>query len=348
MATIRKLPSGKWQVLVRRKGHRPQTKSFFARLDAEKWSRTIESDLDRGVFLDRSTAETTTLGELIDRYLVEVTPGKKSAKQERQRLLYLKQHFGPLSAATLQSRHIAEWRDKRLKSGKAGSTVVKEINSLSHLIDTAIKDWGIGLSHNPAHLIRKPKQARGRCRRLDAVEEQYLLTASKTGRSPLLGPLLMFAVETGMRLGELLSLDWYGISIPSRTAILNETKNGEERLVPLSTRAIAILHSIPRHLTDCRVFWTWKQADSFEHVWKANLKRAKRLYVEDCISSNREPDQQFLADIRFHDLRHEAVSRLFEKDLNVMEVASISGHKTLQMLKRYTHLKADHLLAKIG
>jgi hypothetical protein len=116
---------------VQRKRRVPQVSTFFSRSDAEKWGRLIESEIDRGIFLDRSEAESTTIGQLIDRYIEEVTPRKKSAKADKQCLLYLKRFFGLLSPAALQSHHIAAWRDRRLKEGRAGSTVIKRSTAFS-------------------------------------------------------------------------------------------------------------------------------------------------------------------------------------------------------------------------
>ena len=142
--------------------------------------------------------------------------------------------------------------------------------------------------------------------------------------------MVRFAIETGMRMGEMLSLEWRYVDMAQRVATLPDTKTGDARQVPLSTAAIAELSALPRHIKNGRVFWTWSRADSLENAWRRAVKAAG------------------IEDLRFHDLRHEAVSRLFELGLNPMEVAAISGHKTLQMLKRYTHLRAAELALKIG
>ena len=130
--------------------------------------------------------------------------------------------------------------------------------------------------------------------------------------------------------GDTLSLTWRNVDMAQRIATLPDTKTGDARQVPLSTAAVAAVSSLPRHISDGRVFWTWQRADSLENAWRRAVKRAG------------------IEDLRFHDLRHEAVSRLFELGLNPMEVASISGHKTLQMLKRYTHLRASELVKKLA
>jgi len=273
MATITKTQSDTFKVQIRKIGIPAITKTCKTKAEALKWARLIESEIDRGVFIDRTEAEKTTIGELIDRYIQEVTPLKRSAKNDKQRMQFLKKHFGHYIVSQLQSKHIASYRDKRLAEGKQGSTVIKEIGSLSHLIDISIKDWGIPLINNVVTLVRKPKQARGRDRRLTEGEEEILLQAAMNSNASLLAPIITLALETGMRLGELLSLDWNNIDLKKQTALLSITKNGESRTVPLSKRAIETLNNIPRKINDSRVFWTWLRADSFENTWRRMLNK---------------------------------------------------------------------------
>ncbi len=330
MATIRQYNNARWQAIVRRKGQPVLSKTFGTKFEAERWSRLTESEIDRGVFVDRTEAERTTVGDLIDRYLSEVTPNKKSARSETQRLRFLKGLLGHHTASNFQSKHVASFRDTRLREGKAGATVIKELNSLSHIIDTAMRDWGLPLQSNPVRLVRRPAAGRGRERRLNSHEEARLRSACSESGAPLLHAALVLALETGMRLGELLALEWQHIDTRKRVATLLDTKNGEVRRVPLSTRAAEALLRLPRHTKDSRLFWRWSRRDGFENAWRRAVEKAD------------------LTDFRFHDLRHEATSRFFEKGLNMMEVATITGHKTLQMLKRYTHLNAADLVAKLG
>lgn len=330
MATINKTPSGTFKVLIRKTGLPPQIKTFKTKTNAEKWARLIESEIDRGVFVDRQEADRVTVGELIDRYIQEVTPTKRSAKNDKQRLLFLKRTFGHFIVSQLQSKHIAAYRDKRLADGRQGATVLKEIGSIAHLLDVAIKDWGIPLIGNVALLVRKPRQSRGRDRRLTNNEELILIEGAKNSRSFLLAPIITLAIETAMRLGELLALEWGNIDLRNQTALLPLTKNGEARLVPLTKKAVETLQSIPRQLNNPKVFWTWIRPDSFENAWRRMLSKTD------------------IQDLRFHDLRHEACSRLSERGFSILEVAHISGHKTLQQLKRYTHLKTIDLVAKMN
>jgi integrase len=197
------------------------------------------------------------------------------------------------------------------------------------LIDIAGQEWGITVAANPCAMVKRPAEPRGRDRRLQEGEEARLLESAATTSALFVG-IIKFELETGARLGELLNLQWSDVNQTRRTALLRETKNGDSRTIPLSTSAISALNALPRNISDKRVFYSWKASDSFSKTWVRCCTRAK------------------IADLKFHDLRHEAVSRLFEKGLNVMEVASISGHKTLAMLKRYTHLKAEDLARKLG
>jgi integrase len=234
-----------------------------------------------------------------------------------------------LAAASLKAKHVAEYRDERLATQTAGATVVKDLNSLSHVLDVAIKDWSLPLASNPVKLVRKPKQASGRERRLKADEETRLLEACRRSRcGHVLAPLVILALETGMRLGELLGLEWGRINLDRKIAYLPVTKNGEPRTVPLSGKAVDTLKLIPRNLKNQRVFWTWSRTDSVENSWKRAVLSAG------------------IFNLRFHDLRHEATSRLFERGLSLPEVAAITGHKTWQMLRRYTHLRAEDLAIK--
>ena len=285
MATFRKLPSGSWQVRVRRQGEQTITKSFSSKTIAQKWARQVETKIDEGIYVDRAELDTTTLGNLIDRYMVEITPTKKSHKAEKFRLVLMKKSIGYIGLNKIQSKHIAEYRNKRLADGCANGTVIKDINSLSHIFNVAMKDWGIPLISNPAQMVRKPSAGRGRDRRLKDGELVRLLDAlNKTCEIKI---VVLLAIETAMRRAEILFLLWSNIYLEDRYLILPDTKNGEVRAVPLSTNAISILRSLVRN-TD-KVFSI--RPDTITRGFKRACKRAG------------------LEDLRFHDLRHEATSR---------------------------------------
>lgn len=161
--------------------------------------------------------------------------------------------------------------------------------------------------------------------------------------------IIILAIETSMRLGELISLNWKNIDLENQTAHLPKTKNGEVRTVALSTTAVVALKRTRGGLilADDRVF-PWARSDSFVGRFARRVRATRKAYEERCAATGEAPDPKFLTNLRFHDLRHEATSRLFEKGLNVMEVSSMTGHKSMQMLKRYTHIEATKLVSKLG
>lgn len=187
----------------------------------------------------------------------------------------------------------------------------------------------------------------GRDRRLHSGELEALLSAASRSNSKGLEQVIVLAVETSMRLGELIGLEWKHINLTARTAHLPSTKNGTSRTVALSSKAVAALKSMRSEKVDERVFH-WASKYSFEKAWARNKARALQSYIENNVANEEELDGTFLGDLRFHDLRHEATSRLFERGLGIMDVASMTGHKSLSMLKRYTHVDASKLAEKLG
>lgn len=327
MATITKRGDLQWQVKVRAKGHPTQSRTFTLRADAERWGKETEIAIERGLFFDRSVGERTTLSTLIERYREDVLP-TKSGKHLAPALNQLDAAFGQFAVSSITSEMIADHRNDRLETVSA-STIRKEINLLSKLFDLAGKEWGIPIAANPCLMVSRPAEPKGRDRRFVGTEEKYLMYACQDS-SVELEAIARVALETGARLGELLKLRWKDVNLAKCTAKLFDTKNGEDRAIPLSPKALEALKSLPRHIGG-RVFWRWAASDSFNKTWTRACTRAG------------------ISDLRFHDLRHEAVSRLFESgNWNSMEVAAVSGHKTLAMLKRYTHLRAEDLAKKWG
>ena len=321
MASIGKR-GDKWHVRICRKDHPTICKSFSLLKDAQTWAKNTELRIERGEALGR---ETVLFSTLIERYLVDVSPKKKGHKQEVSRLkAWLRHPFAQRDAAALRPAELAKYRDDQLKAGKANASVRIELSLLSAIYKAAKQEWGYTLLANPLAEIKRPPPAKGRERRLEKDELEKLL--SLASGTPM-HSLIILAVETAMRAGELISLKWENINLTTRVALLPDTKNGERRLVPLSTKAIAVLNSIEQ--SNGRVF-------AFDASYAVS-NAFKRL-----------TDKAAITGLRFHDLRHEAVSRLFEKQFNTMEVASISGHKSLQMLLRYTHLRAENLVQRLG
>ncbi|WP_131111345.1 integrase [Sulfuricystis thermophila] len=316
-----------WQVKVRRRGHAPVSRTFVRRADAERYARQVEAEMDRGVFVPTEEAEAVTLGEALDRYLREVSIKKKGHAQEASRIRLWKEYpLSKRSLATIRATDIAKYRDERLEAGASAATVRLDLAVISHLYTIAAKEWGLPV-RNPVASVRLPQANNARNRRLDADEEARLMASLAQSRNPYILAFVQLALETAMRRGELLALQWENVDLKRRVAHLPATKNGEARTVPLSSRAVAILQDLPRSI-DGRVFATTSVALKF--AWISACKRAG------------------IDDLHFHDLRHEATSRLAEKLPNVVELSAVTGHKDLRMLKRYYHPRAEDLARKIG
>ncbi|HBR1031170.1 TPA: site-specific integrase [Klebsiella quasipneumoniae subsp. similipneumoniae] len=276
-----------------------------------------------------------TLKKALDRYCRTVSRYKRGARQEHWRITVLRR--APVADKLLHeitSVDIAAYRDMRLatinpKTGKplSGNTVRLEMALLSDLFDIARHEWA-ACRENPVSVVRKPKIPPGRDRRLLPLEERKLLRgAARMASGKEVTTMIILAVETAMRQGELLALRWENINLRLGVAHLPQTKNGHPRDVPLSRRARKALQDFEVRSSGHVFRYT---TNGFKSAWR-------RLLHATGISG-----------LHFHDLRHEAISRLFELvTLDVMEVAAISGHRSLAMLKRYTHLKAHRLVAKL-
>ena len=320
--------SNQWQARVRRKGYPDETKSFVTRRDAEKWARSIEVDMDKGQFVSANEAQRTTLGNLIARYLVEVTPTMKGAAEDTIRLkAMMRKPIARLSMTNLSAARIAAFRDERLKEVSAG-TVIRELAYLSAIINHARREWGINLP-NPVQMVRKPQNPKARSRVLTDEEVSKLLMALEpTGRrSHWTKSAVQLALATAMRRGELLSLRWEHIDLQGRTAFLPDTKNGDSRTVPLSSVAVQVLAELPRHISGVVIPVKYFTLDA---AFKRGLRRAE------------------LEGVRFHDLRRTAITRMAEKLPNVIELAAVSGHKSLMVLKHYYRPMAIELAKKLG
>lgn len=326
MATISKRAKG-WFVQIRRKGYESEYRTLPTKEAAEKWAREREGRIDRGEEpLDRRQLKGTTLGDLIRRYIDEVTPAKRSADTERARLSkMLGAPMCDIALLDLKSAPIAAYRDARAKIVKPG-TIARELGLLHTIIEVARRDWGIAMPQNVVAQVRRLPVRNARDRRLKPGELQRLQQALKATRNSLVSPAIMFAIETALRRGELLKLTWSNIDLERRLAHIPETKTGYSRTIPLTGKALAILEALP--VEQDQVFPL--SAMALRLAWNRVRQRAG------------------LADLRFHDLRHEAISRFAELGLSMAELAIISGHRDPRMLMRYTHLRPADLAQKLA
>jgi Site-specific recombinase XerD len=316
-----------WQVAIRKKGFPAQYKTFRTRKEADAWATVAESEMLRGVWRDRSESESTTLMEALDRYAEEIVPSKKAPRQELVRLRqWQAKPIAKMFLASIRGKDVAAVIRDMEAEGKAPNTIRLYLALLSHLFTIARKEWGMEALSNPVELVRKPRLPQGRDRRLVGDEETRLLDTCQA-MNPELASIVVIAIETAMRQGEIMGMTWDKVDLKRQTVTLEDTKNGEKRIVPLTTKATQILRDLPRNL-DGKV-WTYTQ----EGLRASYIKAVKKADIEG---------------LTFHDLRHEGTSRFFEKGLGLMQVSAITGHKDMQMLKRYTHLKPEDLVKLLG
>lgn len=322
-----------WQVKMRINGD-----SYNETFDSLADARTFRNGKRVGAALDpdfrrimearirKTDAAAATLEKLLERYEKEVTATKKSATSEGYRIVKVKRYgIAKMSIYTLNADDVARFLDELEADGMRGPSRRKYCALLSHVFNTARRRWRLRVN-NPIPSIETPAAGKPRVRRLEDDEESRLL-AALDAENALAGAFTRLAIETGMRRGELLGLTWADVNLKTHVAKLHDTKNGESRRVPLSSAAEAVLEKLPAERTGRAL-----------PIAPRELRRA----WESARAAIGAPD------LRFHDLRHEATSRFFEKGLDSMEVASITGHKTMQMLKGYTHLRSEDLAKKLG
>lgn len=314
-----------WRAQIRRKGHPTLSATFDTKAEAQRWAAEIEGDMSRSRFVDTREAQQTLLSEALKRYQREVSDQKKGAKQEGVRIKrWLEHPFADKSLAELKSSDLAEYRDSKIADGSASATVRLDLAILSHLYTIASKEWGIEGLVNPCRNLRMPRGSQSRDRRPTSAELKKLYEHAAR-MHPELPVIIELAADTAMRRSELLLLT--RDQVKGKVARLEDTKNGDRRVVPLSSRARELLASLPARL-DGKIFSL--KPNTVSNYFPLVCEKAE------------------VKGLTFHDLRHEATSRLFERGFSMMEVQAITGHKTLSMLKRYTHLSPHDLADKLG
>ena len=330
MATITKRtgPHGRsvWQARVRVKSFPDQCCTFDRKAEAEHWVSEVTAAMRSGRWVDRTEAERTTLAEALERYEREVTSSKKSYVQERSVIAtWRNNRLSRLPLAAVRSQDLASVRDEWMTTLEP-ATIRRRFALLSHLFEIAKKEWGMEYLPNPTRSLRQPRIANSRERRFVENEEARLWEVAQAYGGEI-ERIIRFALETAMRRGEIAAMRWEHVDRKARILKIPETKTGEPRRIPLSTIALATLNNLPRRFDG--------------KIWSMRPDSISQAFERVCILAN-------IQGLTFHDLRHEATSRLFERGLNLMQVAAITGHKSLQMLKRYTHLRAEDLVDLLG
>ena len=325
MATIRK-KAGKWQGLIRRSFHKPISKTFISNQDAQRWARETERLIEVGQYVDLSEANKTTLKALLERYEREVSSKKRSSADKYLIKNIMRHEIVSKVLAQISTTDVAKFRDARLET-ISGSSCNRELSILSDCIKRAINEWGCYIRENPVKANLRCKENNKRNRRLDVGEYEKLMSSCKSNRA-FWCPVIDFAVHTGMRRGELLNITWDMVQWDKKFIKLpaHITKTNRDRNVPLQPHAIEILQNLPRSLGG-KIFPIGIK--NFERSWRAICKRAN------------------ITGLRFHDLKREAVSRLFEKGLSVSEVQTFVGN-SFATLSVYTEHNSTTLAEKLA
>jgi integrase len=325
MATIRKR-FGKWQVQIRRHNYPQIIKSFKEKSTASKYAREIELKMDKQQFEDYSNAASTTLRDILTRYRDEITPKKKGAKWETYKLNLLIRHkISSLSLLHLNPTALCALKNELSINRKPG-TVKHYFNFINNAWNTAERVWGINLPpKNPIKYVILDKVYDRRDRILNEEEYKKLLASASVSNLRILNDMIILAYQTAMRFGEILKLNRRDVDLNKRLITLRDTKNGEDRTIPISNIAIEVLRKYPfgeRYFIIKR--------DQFRHYFEQACRRAE------------------INNFRFHDLRACAITKMFLSGMTVPEVAVISGHKTWSQLSRYTRIKPEQLIDKIN
>lgn len=322
MATIRKR-GDRWQAQIRRNGFDPQTRSFSTRADAERWVRAIERQMDLGEVTVRSKEfDNLSMEELIARYIREIVPLKRGKHYETVILnAFLRHPIAKKKVGAVHTSDFAAYRDERLKNIQPAS-LRRQLNPIQNMFEVAQREWGLPIKSNPVASLKLERINTPRVRRLSQNELARIIRAGQKTQNPYLIPCILFALETGLRRGEILAAKRTDVDLARRTLTVPQAKNGSPRLIPLTSGAIAVMRNLP--MGSDRLFPI--SANALRLSWERLLMRAK------------------IEDLHFHDLRHEAISRFFEMGLTAPEVAMISGHKDARMLFRYAHAQKERIL----
>ena len=322
MGCVRKRGNS-WNAQVRISGWRSFTKTFQTKLDAKQWIINLENEI-KSKPLPENNIKNLKLKDLFNKYKFEILPKLKSHKIVSYKLnLLSKLWLGEIKVINLTKGHLEQFCKDRKLVVKDG-TIKSELMLIKRIVKIATDKWNYGIPFDAFYGIELPSPHKPRNRRATQEELSILIAHANKQRNTYISTIIQFAVETGMRRSEILKLRWIDVNLKTRIASLDDTKNGDERHIALTKTAVQLLSNLT-------------QLSDFVFPISANCLR---LAWERCRKKSN------IKGLRFHDLRHEAVSRYFEMGLSVPEVALISGHKDVRQLFRYTHLKPESLIAK--
>ena len=338
MASIQKRNSS-FRVRITREGKSTLCATFYNRLEALQWAKQTEAQLRLGLYEEPQAPakyhQDVSFEEAAAHYMNTHSIHKKIVRSETYRLQILIKRWKGLTLKQIDKQAVLTLRDDLLALGRSGETINHYFNTLSKLFQMVNNEWDLPIP-NPIKGIKRMPPAKGRTKRITASIEQLLVDSCDTLSLPLLRSIIQFAIQTGMRRGELMGLSWTDIDLPNRKAYLHDTKNGDPRQVPLTKDAVAILSALTK--------------DESGKVFPMSLVALRIQFERVCLFAKKQytgNGTNPFEDLRFHDLRHEALSRLSDAGLNVIELSHISGHRTLSMLKRYVHCSHPAIFMKL-
>lgn len=340
MAHIAPYEGGRWRAVVRKAGYKVRSQIFPTKALAKGWAREIEGEMDSRRYKDPSKFAKDTVGSLFEKFRDEVCDQRKGGRWERVRInkLLREAEFMPRRITELQSSDLREWRNERLKQVSPMS-VNREMNLMSKIFSHAIQEWGYPWSVNPIHEVSRPKGGTGkpRNRRWGDTELQALLTATnydperqpRTGYEHVAWGLLLM-IETAMRPGEFCSAKVKDVNLARRYIRLHDSKNGDARDVPLSSKAVQMLTILVQGK---------RPEQTLFPVTSESLGKEYR--------DARKAAGLAEADLRFYDGKHEAISRLAPKFRDALELSKVTGHRDLRSLAVYYNPTVEELAAKL-
>ena len=350
MASIQRLVSPltarvSYRVQIRLRGHPSQSATFRTRKHAERWAHSVESAILEGRHFPHARAQHVSFAVLTQRYRESILADARASRRANteRHIAWWLDRFGSLSLAEITPDRVAQARDVLAAQPlacrgsstspaqqRSGATVNRYLATLSHMFSTAVTEWRL-LDRNPVRDVGKKKESRGRIRFLRDEEREALLAACASSAWPALQALVLLAISTGARRGELIRLQWSDLDLEPRSpqALIQDTKNGDARRLPLVGRTLDAIRALPATQRASRfVFPSRADPDrpyeTFDAHWYAALKKAA------------------IADFRFHDLRHTCASYLASQGASLLEIADVLGHRTMAMVKRYSHLAQEH------
>ncbi|MGA2956684.1 MAG: tyrosine-type recombinase/integrase [Thermodesulfobacteriota bacterium] len=314
------------------KQHRKSTETDDKELAKRIWDK-VKGQIAEGKWFERPPGEDKTFKEMMEKYMAEQSSKKSSEERDRSSLTHLRPFFGDYLLRDITPSLINEYKAKRNVEAASPCTINRELSLMKHAFNIALKEWE-WVNQNPVLRVSMEREPPSRDRWLTFEEEKKLLAIS----SPWLQEIITFAVETGCRREEMLSLGWRSVDLLKRTAVIFGKKTGDRRTIPLTQRAFEVIEARARVRSNVRsinqdLIFTHPEGqrvniNTLRKVFNAALRRAK------------------IEGFRFHDLRHTFASRLAQSGVDPYAIQRLMGHKTFTTTQRYAHHNSESL--KVG